>query len=244
MTVILQISGQAIPEAELMPILARYRLLPQLAREIIIYRAIAEIECTPEEVEQARTRFFQQEQIGSTEQLQVWLGQQGMTAQQLEALMLRDLKLEKFKENTWGDQVESYFIQSKSKLDRVVYSLIRTREAGIAQELYFRIQEGEATFAELAQQYSQGSESQTGGLVGPVELNVPHPKIAQILTASKVGQLHPPVPIAEWWILLRLEKYQSAQLDEPTRRRLLADLFQKWLGEQMSQVSYAVEGEN
>ncbi|MFM7442171.1 MAG: peptidylprolyl isomerase, partial [Snowella sp.] len=115
MTVILQINGQAIPEAELIPLLARYRLLPQLAREFIIDRAIAEIECTPEEVEQARTRFFQQEQIGSTEQLQVWLGQQGMTVQQLEVLMLRDLKVEKFKENTWNDKVESYFIQSKSK---------------------------------------------------------------------------------------------------------------------------------
>ena len=120
----------------------------------------------------------------------------------------------------------------------------RTTEAGIAQELYFRIQEGEATFAELAQQYSQGSEAQTGGLIGPVELNAPHPKIAQMLTASKPGQLHPPLLIGEWWILLRLEKYQSAQLDEPTRHRLLADLFQKWLAEQMAQVSCVAEGEN
>lgn len=239
MTVILQIHGQAIPEAELMPLLARYRLLPQLAREIIIDRAIAEIECTPEEAQQAQTLFFQQEQIGSTEQLQAWLGQQGMTDQQLQALMLRDLKLEKFKENTLGEKVESYFIQSKSRLDRVVYSLIRSQEAGIAQELYFRIQEGEATFAELAQQYSQGSEAQTGGLVGPVELNVIHPKIAQTLITSKLGQINPPISIGEWWILLRLEKYQSAQLDEATRRRLLTDLFQKWLAEQMAQVSYA-----
>ena len=219
-------------------------MLFRSAKEIIIDRAIAEIECTPEEVEQAQRGFFQQEQITSDEQLQAWLQQQAMTAEELKALILRNLKLEKFKENTWANKVESHFVQSKSRLDKVVYSLIRTTEAGIAQELYFRIQEGEATFAELAQQYSQGSEAQTGGLIGPVELNAPHPKIAQMLTASKPGQLHPPLLIGEWWILLRLEKYQSAQLDEPTRHRLLADLFQKWLAEQMAQVSCVAEGEN
>ena len=46
----------------------------------------------------------------------------------------------------------------------MVYSLIRSKDPGVAQELYFRIQEGENTFSELARQYSQGSEAQTGGL--------------------------------------------------------------------------------
>jgi parvulin-like peptidyl-prolyl isomerase len=244
MSIVLRIGEREIAEAELTPLLARYRLLPQLAREIIVDRAIAQIECTPEAAEQARQRFYQQEQIASEEQLQVWMKKQGMTAEQLEALMLRDTKLDQFVEETWGSKVESYFLQSKGQLDRVVYSLIRTKDAGITQELYFRIQEGESNFTELAQQYSEGPEAQTGGLIGPVELNVPHQKIAQILTTSQPGQLHPPIPIGEWWILLRLEKYQSAQLDEPTRRRLLLDLFQKWLTEQMEQVSYISEVEN
>lgn len=243
MDIILQIGKQAIAEEELMPLLARYRLLPQLAREIIVDRAIAEIECTPEAAEKARQQFYQQQQIASEEQLQAWRQKQGMTAEHLEALMLRDAKLDKFVEETWGSKVESYFLQSKGQLDRVIYSLIRTKDGGIIQELYFRLQEGESTFSELAQQYSEGAEAQTGGLVGPVELNVPHQKIAQILTASQSGQLHPPTPIGDWWVLLRLEKYQSAQLDEPTRRRLLLDLFQKWLEEQMEQVSYATEVE-
>ena len=124
MAVILKIGGQAIPEADLIPLLMQYRLLPQLAKEIIIDRAIAEIECTPEEVEQAQRGFFQQEQITSDEQLQAWLQQQAMTAEELKALILRNLKLEKFKENTWANKVESHFVQSKSRLDKVVYSQI------------------------------------------------------------------------------------------------------------------------
>jgi parvulin-like peptidyl-prolyl isomerase len=113
--------------------------------------------------------------------------------------------------------------------------LIRTQEAGIAQELYFRIQEGEYEFSDIARQYSQGSEAQTGGLIGPVELNVPHPQVSSILANSQPGQLSLPTKVGEWWIIVRLEKYLSAQLDSATRQRLLNDLFQGWLKTQLEQ---------
>ncbi len=240
MNIVLKIGDQAISSEELYPLLAQYRLLPQLAKEIIIDQAIADITCTPEETTQAKQLFYQKQQIGDETQLKVWLNHHGMTPEQLDKLSVRDLKIEKFKHLTWGDKLDPYFVKCKGKLDRVVYSLIRTKDPGVAQELYFRIQEGENTFSELARQYSQGSEAQTGGLLGPVELNTPHPKIAQILAASRPGQLSPPTQVGDWWIILRLEKYVSAQLDESTRQRLLNELFQGWLLAQLQQnVSFA-----
>ncbi|MGK7945421.1 MAG: peptidylprolyl isomerase [Microcystaceae cyanobacterium] len=182
-----------------------------------------------------RQQLYQQLQITSEEQLQAWLQQNGMTSEQLDQLGIRELKIEKFKEIKWRDQVNNYFHQCKKVLDKVVYSLIRTRDSGIAQELYFRIQEGEDEFAGLAREYSEGAEAQTGGLVGPVELNVPHPQIAQMLSNSQPGQLSPPTRIADWWIVIRLEKYISATLDDNTRKRLLNDLFQGWLKSQLQE---------
>lgn len=38
-------------------------------------------------------------------------------------------------------------------------------------------------------------------------------------------------------MIVRLEKYLGAQLDEPTRSRLLNQRFQVWLREQLQQVS-------
>lgn len=229
MHVVLQIGEQKINDEDLFLLLTQYQMLPQLAREIILDQAIAEIESTPEEATLARQKFYQQHQLSTEGQIQAWLEHHGMTTEQLEHLALRDIKLEKFKQETWGNQVESYFIKNKSRLDRVVYSLIRTQDAGIAQELFFRIQEQETSFADLAKQYSQGAEAQTGGLVGPVELSVPHPKIAQLLIASKPGQLCPPTRVGDWMVIVRLEKLLAAKLDEPTRQRLLNDLFQNWL---------------
>ncbi|MFM7574856.1 MAG: hypothetical protein ACKO4S_17275, partial [Snowella sp.] len=47
------------------------------------------------------------------------------------------------------------------------------------------------------------------------------------------GKISPPTQIGEWWIILRLEKYISTQLDDNIRQRLRNDLFQKWLMNQL-----------
>lgn len=232
---VLKVGQQSFQEDELYPLLAQYQLLPRLARELIVDQAIADIKCTPEEENAIKEQFFQQAQITNQEQFLAWLKLNGMTEEQFNQFIVRDLKLEKFKQAEWEDHLESYFLECKNQLDRVVYSLIRTKEAGIAQELYFRIQEAESSFADLAHQYSEGSEAQTGGLIGPVELNVPHPQIAQMLMTGSVGKVYPPTPIGEWWVILRLEQYLSAQLDNQIRQRLRNDLFQKWLMEKMQQ---------
>jgi parvulin-like peptidyl-prolyl isomerase len=235
MGVVLKIGEREIKDQELYPLLAKYRLLPQLAKDLILEQAIAEIDCSPEEMAATRQQLYQQLQITNEAQFKAWLEQNGMTAEQFDQLAVRELKIEKFKEEKWKDQLNNYFHQCKKQLDKVVYSLIRTKDAGIAQELYFRIQEEEEDFAVLARQYSEGAEAQTGGLVGPVELKVPHPQIAQMLFNSQPGQLSSPTRIGEWWIVLRLEKYISAQLDDVTRKRLLNDLFQGWLMGQIQQ---------
>ncbi|MBJ7900361.1 MAG: peptidylprolyl isomerase [Cyanobacteria bacterium RI_101] len=233
MAVVMQVGARQIQDRELYPLLAQYQFLPRLAREIIVDQAIVDIGCSAEEQDRALAFFCQQNQIANEESLQGFLAQSGMTLEQLKAYVVRDLKLEQFKRKTWEDQIEGHFLASKDKLDRVVYSLIRTREPGIAQELYFRIQEGEEDFAQLARQYSEGGEAETGGLIGPVELNVPHPQIVQILKTTPAGQLAPPAQIGEWWVVLRLEKYLASQLDDAMRARLRNDLFQRWLLNQL-----------
>ncbi|MBE9129487.1 MULTISPECIES: peptidylprolyl isomerase [unclassified Coleofasciculus] len=235
MTAVLQVGDQTIRSEELIPLLAKYQLLPQLVRELVIEQAIALIDYTPEEKTTVCQIFYEKNQVTSESERQAWLERQGITPEQAEDLAIRGLKLEKFKQATWGNKLESYFLKRKGQLDRVVYSLIRTKDAPIAQELYFRIKEGEQPFAELARDYSQGPEAQTGGLVGPVELSVPHPVLAQMLTVSQPGQLWHPTRLGEWFIIVRLEKFFPVQLDESMRQRLLNELFNTWLQEQLQQ---------
>lgn len=239
MSEILQIAEQIITEKDLFPLLKEYQMLMPLAKEIFLDQAIANIECSKEEIEAERQKFFSQFQITSDEQFNLWLEKNNLTKDNIDKKILKNFKLEKFKIEQWGNKLESYYLKRKRELDKVVYSLIRTKDSGIAQALYFRIQAGDQTFAEVAKNFSQGAEAETGGLIGPVELNVPHPQISQLLLSSQPGQLLPPTRVGDWIVILRLEKYLAAQLDKSMTQRLLNELFSNWLNEQLQkQVSF------
>lgn len=217
-------------------LLNRYQLMPQLLRGMVIDQAIADFSCTEAERKVAIEEFCRQQQLTSPEVQEAWLHNQGMTREQMAELAIRLVLLEKFKTATWGRKLESYFLTRKASFDWVVYSLIRTKDQGLAQELYFRVQEGEQSFADLARVYSQGPEAYTGGVIGPAPLSKPHPEIARILSISQPGQLWPPRCLEGWFFIIRLEKLFPAQLDEQMRRRLLDELFEAWLQEQMQQI--------
>jgi glycosyltransferase involved in cell wall biosynthesis len=234
---ILQVHNRKVSEQEIIPLLSQYQLLPKFRQELLIDDAIASFDYTLEEQTKCCQDFCTQHQLTSEAERLAWLQQQGITETQFLHLATRNLRIEKFKQATWGNQLETYFNQQKKQLDQVVYSLIRIRDAAAAQELYFRLLEDEQPFAELAAQYSQGSEARTGGLMGPVAMSTPHPNLARILAASQPGQLSPPTRVGEWWIIVRLEKYMPARLDESMQQRLLNELFASWLKEQLQEQS-------
>ncbi len=235
MSVVLEVDNQIYTAEDLVPLLTQYQMLPKLAQEILIDKAIAGVECSEEENLVTYNQFCQNNQLNSDEEVQTWLDKQGMNRQQLQNLLTKKLRIDRYKRETWDDQVDAYFIKRKSQLDRVVYSLIRVEKPEVAQELYFRIKDDENTFSALAMEYSQGTEAQTGGLIGPVEINAPHPKIAQILATCQPGQLVPPTRVGEWIVVVRLENYLSAKLDKPMRERMLDELFNRWLNESIQQ---------
>lgn len=238
MTIGLQLGDRTITGEEIIPLLASYKILPQLLCESIIDQAIANHSCTPEETTSACQQFYEQWGLTNDAQRQAWMARYGMNQEHLKLLATRSLRVAKFKQATWGHRLESYFLQRKGQLDRVVYSLIRTHDKCIANELYFRIKEGEQTFAELARQYSEGSEAQMGGLIGPVELGTLPPNLAQMLYTSQPGQLWEPLPFGEGMAIVRLEKIIPVQLNESIRQRLLNEQFEAWFQEQLKQLPH------
>jgi parvulin-like peptidyl-prolyl isomerase len=158
-----------------------------------------------------------------------------MTEAELPQWATRPLRLNKFKHQTWELRLESYFLKRKSQLDQAVYKLLRHRDAALMQELYFRLQDGEQCFAQLAQEYSQGPEAKSGGEVGPVEFGQLPPPLATALIASTPGQLLGPVQVGDVLVIIQLERLIPARLDESMRERLLEEQFQDWLQSQVEQ---------
>lgn len=225
-----------ISQEELVGLLQKYGLVTQLQRELIADAALESIECTPEEVFGGYKAFYQQHQINTDEDRAGWLESNHVTLPQFEYFVLRTLKLDRFKRETFASKVDSYFLQRKSQLDRASYSVLGVKSFHLAQELFLQVQDGEANFSELITQYSEGKEDENNGLIGPHELSIPHPILAAKLRLLKPGQLADPLQIANWFILLKLEKYFPAKLDEKMRIRLVEELYNSWIQTKLTEL--------
>jgi parvulin-like peptidyl-prolyl isomerase len=236
MSTVLQIGDTSLTGEQLLPLISKYRLVPQLAKEMLIEAAIKDYEITEDEHLQAHQRFCQQQQLSNEKDLELWLQQQQLGRDDLKDLIDRELQLRKFKTNKWETQVESYFCQRKSQFDRVVFSMIRVKDIDVAEEIYFRLTSEESSFVEQAPLYSEGIEAKTKGLSGPVELGKLDPILANALTTLQPSEILPPLLIGEWWVVLQLETIIPAQLDEEMRQYLTEKLFNQWAYEEVQKL--------
>lgn len=103
------------------------------------------------------------------------------------------------------NEVRTKFLQVKDHLDQVVYSILRTENLNLADELYLRLKEEGASFPQLARLFSEGPEKDQAGIVGPCSMTDAHPLIVEKLRGMRVGELLRPFWFKQYAVLLRLE---------------------------------------
>ncbi len=169
------------------------------------------------------------------EQLSIELRQfpfcQGMNSEQLAGIIDRQLKLKKFKQAKWGDEVATYFHSQKDGLDRVILSILQVSDPLLAQELYFRIQADEQSFAEVSLDYSESNAAQDGGVFGPILIRDLPQDIRAVISKLAPGEVSHPFQIEQLYTYFRLDELSPAELDDRTKQLLLDELFAHWIEE-------------
>jgi parvulin-like peptidyl-prolyl isomerase len=209
--------------------LSRAQLLPTVLRALIADPALASVSLTDEERLQAFQSFCTDQQLTNPEQLEGYRQQQLLEQEDLQFLIERPLRLSRLCEQQYLPKADARFLERKTGLDQIVYSLLRVSDGGLARELYLRIAGQETDFPSAATEYSLGPESKSRGLVGPVPLLQAHPTLAQRLRTNPPGQLIEPFQIEQWWVVVRVESYTPAVLDDTTRMAMAKELFEEWL---------------
>jgi hypothetical protein len=231
MNKVLQIGDIQIACSQVLAQLQDSPLLPQLLQEIateeLIDRMAAEFQLdltpTPAEFERLSA------QVASI------ITFQGMNATQIATITTRTIKLQKFKQAGWGNRVGEYFKSVQPQLHRITYSILLVEDGLLAQELFFRIQSGEQSFAELAIEYSQDETAAKGGLVGPILTKNVAPELVQVLSQLTPGGLSPLFQLGHYYGFIRLNQLISPQLDENLAQVLLDELFDNWIQTQLPQ---------
>ena len=204
--------------------LARWGLLDRVARERCIDGVLAD-RALPEATQLAalRQEWEQERQLTGPGQVQAWMELHGLDDEAIDRMAARSWQWLLWCQERWGSELQTIFLKRKPELDQVTYSLLRLRDGELASELYQQIKEGEAPFAALASEFSEGPERETGGLLGPMPLTQPHPGLAKLLQVSQPGQLWPPKLLEGWWVIVRLETLHGAIFDPAMQQRLLLD---------------------
>ena len=213
--------------------LARLGLVEPYVRANLLALAASRISLSDEQINQAQQLFCRQQQIRDAEALQAFARARMLTPTALEAQMRQPLQLQLLCQRDFSAKAEARFLQRKNQLDRVVYSLLRLSDGGLARELYLRIDDGDANFADLAARYAEGPEQATRGIVGPVPLTQAHPVLVDRLRTAPPGVVLEPFQIESWWLVVRLERLTPATFDEATAALMAQELFEQWISEQV-----------
>ena len=80
---------------------------------------------------------------------------------------------------------------------------------------------GSGSFERWPLPFSEGPERDNHGQVGPVPLSQAHPVLVDKLRTSRPGQLWNRFSLKDIWVILRLDEWEGARLDEATRQLLL-----------------------
>jgi hypothetical protein len=208
-------------------------LAPALARAWLLDQLLQAIPLDPAHERQLVEAWMERQGAGNGAERQAWLQRQRLLTADLPALACREARLRHFREERFAAEVEVQFLRRKPELDQAVYSLLRVGDRQLAEELYQRLRDDGADFGTLASRYGEGRERHSRGLFGPLPLTAAHPEISGRLRVGQPGQLWPPFAANRHWVLLRLEEQLPARLNEPTRTRMMDELFEAWLQQRL-----------
>ncbi|MCP9816009.1 peptidylprolyl isomerase [Synechococcus sp. GreenBA-s] len=210
--------------------LRQRNLLRNLVEHEIVAEAVGAIALSEEEQQQAIANFGGK---ADPEALASQMARtHGWTRDDLAWQALLPLRIQRYCEEHHAPKAEARFLQRKTQLDQVVYSLLRIQDGALARELYFQIANGEASFAQLAGQHSEGPERDSSGVIGPKPLTSAHPQLAERLRTAQEGELLEPFRLVNWWVVVRLDRYIHASFNEATARQMAYELFQEWVQEE------------
>ena len=224
-------------------LLRKYNLLKPLVEQMITSEAIAGVPVPADALEKAKLELLDQRGFETMEQWSEMLADLDRTDDEVIDRLERVIRRQEYIRERFAPKAEARFLERKNELDQVVYSLLRLANNFLARELYLQIESGESNFADLAKRYAEGPERNTNGIVGPVSLTQAHPALVEKLRVAQPGVLLEPFRIADWWLVVRLERYSPATFTPEVSDRMCREMFDAWIGEETATTLSRLEGE-
>jgi parvulin-like peptidyl-prolyl isomerase len=210
--------------------------IPELTQAILRRKIIEEqvkiagIEANISELQQAADRFRLVNQLESAEATNQWLAERCLSVDDFEYIITQNLRSNKLAKHLFGSQVEKIFHQNFLDYGGAIIYEIVLEDRDLAMEIFYALQEGDLSFADVAHRYISDSElRRRGGYIGRVGRKQLFPEVSAAVFAAKPPQLIEPIVTAVGVHLIHVEEIITPELDERLHQQILDELFDRWL---------------
>jgi parvulin-like peptidyl-prolyl isomerase len=222
--------------------------IPELVHGVIRQKTIerhaqqAGIVPTPEELQAAADRFRVMNKLESAEATWQWLQTHHLSVDDFEKLIAQNLIAEQLAQHLFGSQVEQFFHQNLLDYTGATIYEVVLEDREVAMEIFYSLQEGDLNFAEVAYQYIPDPElRRRGGYLGTVGRKQMRPEISAAVFGAKAPQLIKPIVTAVGIHLIYVEEIVEPQLTADLRQRIVGDMFNHWLQQQIAALTSQVK---
>ena len=218
-------------DQEVLGLMIRHNQLRPFIHSIITEKELEPLELSEAERQQAAKSYRQRHNLNSKEDIQKHCKRHGFNQNQFQWQVQLQERILRSSKTRFNHKAELHYLTRKEQFDRVTYSQLVVKDQNLAQELFLRLNEDEANFADLAKEISKTSEPKAQLQVGPIAMaRVPIP-LRKPLQSIINGTLLEPIRVQSNWHIARLDQYQPTEFDETMAQRMCLELFQQHVNE-------------
>lgn len=220
---------------ELIQGILRRRIIEREVNKVGIEPTVAELQLTAD-------KFRIVNQLESAEATKQWLAARLISLDDFEYMITQNLLASKLATHLFGDRVEQFFHQNLLDYSGAIIYEVILDDYDLAIEIFYSLQEGDLSFADVAHQYIPGSElRRRGGYIGRVARKQLRPEISAAVFAAKPPQTLPPIVTAVGVHLIQVEEIIEPQLDEQLHHQILTEMFDRWIADTIATVSPQIQ---
>jgi parvulin-like peptidyl-prolyl isomerase len=214
------------------------KVLQDIAEAKIIANEVSQfgIKISDEELQEEGDKFRFEQKLVKAKDTWDWLKKHRLSLDEFEDVIYTKVASRKLAQHLFNNKIESFFYQNQAHYVAAVTNEVIVESMDLALELFYSLQEGEITFADIARQYITNPElRRASGYMGARRRNEFRPETVPSVFAASPPQILKPINTAKGIYLIWVEEIIQPVLDEELREQIISDLFSTWLKQQVEQ---------
>lgn len=230
----LWLDDQPVSTAEVMAVLCKERMLPELIKHLVLDRTLRQVMLSEGREDELVHDFRQHQKLENDEGFSDFLQKNYLTVSLLKENLSRPERVVQFRKERWGPRANSLYLRHKDRYDQITYRRLQSANADVMQEVFFRLKDKEDNWETMARQFP-------GANADARQISIPSAKVEEHLLAAlrKAGPnvvIRPLRLNADTVVVAELESIEPSRFDDKLRNLILRQEFESWVQEECSRM--------